>query len=384
MPSSFTSSHKSLFHTYPCPLWRPPRFCSKLLKKVFQSSVGSQKDSKKNLLRCQAFFTLKAMLIFSSHNLEPLSQTSSLFILLKREWAVTWALCKNNFPGNLAGFLGGFIPRLLVLPVLFATASTAFLRVVITCLIWVYMFDIANTTSSVEEDKLNKPHRPIPAGLITVKQARVRWLISWCLALSILGLLYGKWPAFYMALMQTWVFGFYVWPAYRHWLTKSIMVTGGTFMMLRLLNAVILDIDQWRMNPEPDMIVCVWTMATIHLQDFRDIEGDRTTHAVTIPIILSPKGQTALRHTTACVLITGNIISISWIWMQAQCAYAFLTGLLFNMSASILAFYTVTSTPRYQDRIMYRWWMATGFCVINHVYYLYLLQKKSRDYKERV
>ncbi|KAJ5378139.1 uncharacterized protein N7496_005548 [Penicillium cataractarum] len=93
------------------------------------------------------------------------------------------------------------------------------------------------------------------------------------------------------------------------------MVTGATFIMLRLLNAVILDTDQWRMGPEPDTIVCVWTMATIHLQDFRDVERDCVTHAVTMPIVLSPEGQTKLRYTTAWVLMGGNIMSIYWVSM---------------------------------------------------------------------
>jgi 4-hydroxybenzoate polyprenyltransferase len=177
-----------------------------------------------------------------------------------------------------------------------------------------------------------------------------------------------------MALEQAWVFGFYVWPAYRHWLTKNIMVTGCTFIVLRLLNALILDIDQWGVGPEPDLIASVWTLATIHLQDFRDMEGDRKTHAVTMPLVLSPEGRTKLRHATACVLITGNCLSMLWIWMRAQCASAFVTGLFFNISSCICAFYTVMSASRYQDRVMYRWWVVAGFCMINHVYNLYLLR----------
>lgn len=312
-------------------------------------------------------------LISNSNDPKRPHQASRFFESVTLEYTITWALCKNNFPGFLAGLLGGLLPRFVVHPVPLITGGLVSLRVIIICLLSAYTFDIANTTSSVEEDKLNKPHRPIPSGLITVKQARVRWLLSWCLAPSI-ALLYGKWPAFYVTLNQIWVFGFYVWPAYRHWLTKSIMVTGSTFIMLRLLNSIVFDIGQWAMNAKPDMIVCVWTMATIHLQDFRDIEGDYTTHAVTIPIILSPEGQVKLRRLTAHVLVSADLVSIFWIWTRAQHVSAFITGLLFYISSSLLVYYTLTSCSRYQDRIMYRWWMATGFCMISHVFDLYLLQ----------
>lgn len=312
------------------------------------------------------------MLISSSCNQEIPRQPSNFSECVKRECAITWALCKNNFPGFLAGYFGGLLPRVIVHSVSLMTGGIVLLRVMTICLLSAYTFDIANTTSSVEEDKLNKPHRPIPSGLLTLKQARARWLLSWCLA-PLVALLFGIWPAFYVTLNQIWVFGFYVWPAYRHYLTKNIMVTGSTFIMLRLLNSVVLDIEQWAMDVQPDMIVCVLTMATVHLQDFRDVEGDYTTHAVTIPIMLSPAGQVKLRKMTALVLLSADAISILWIWMRAQHASAIITGLLFHLSSSILVFYTLTSCSRHQDRIMYRWWMATGFCMISHVLDLYLL-----------
>jgi 4-hydroxybenzoate polyprenyltransferase len=237
------------------------------------------------------------------------------------------------------------------------------------------MFDIANTTTSVEEDKLNKPHRPIPSGLMTVRQAQNRWLVSWCLGPVIMALLYGEWPAFYMTLGQVWVFGFYVWPAYRHWLTKSTMVTGATFIMLRLLNSILWYIEEWRMSVVPDLIVCVWTITTIHLQDFRDMGGDYITHKATIPLMFSPKGRIKLRQMTAAILFTGNAISLLWVLKRAQYGCALLTGLFFYVSSNILTFYTITSSSRHQDRIMYRWWMTTGFGMINHVFNLYFLEE---------
>lgn len=254
------------------------------------------------------------------------------------------------------------------------------LRVMIICFVWTYVFDIANTTTSVEEDKINKPHRPIPSNLITIKQSQARWVISWCLAPSALFWFYGGWPAFYIALWQVWVFVFYVWPAYRHCLTKNLMNSGGVVILLRLLNSLHWDIEEWRTSPQPDIAICVWTMATIHLQDFRDVYGDGATHTVTIPLILSPKGRLTVRYATASIVIAGSAMSALWTWMRAQSTSEILIGLLFQIASGVLAFDTITSCSHYEDRVMYRWWMLTGLFVVAHVHHVYLLNRVAYNF----
>lgn len=297
---------------------------------------------------------------------------------MKREFDITFSLCRNNVPGCLAVFMGGLLPRIEIAPLPLSTGIEAFLRVVVTCLVWDYVIDIANTSTSVEEDKLNKPYRPIPSGLITLGQSNTRWAVSWCIAPWVVAFIGGKKGALYIILWQIWVGVFYVWPAYRHWLTKNVMTTGATLMMLRLLNSILQGIPNWEMSVLPDILICGWMMATIHLQDFRDIEGDRITHAITLPIFLSDKGKMRLRAMTAFFLMVGNIGSALWIWMRDLHYSGYHSGALLYLSSTFLSFYTVTSTSRHQDRIMYRWWMATSFCVIYHIYYLHLLETTSQ------
>jgi 4-hydroxybenzoate polyprenyltransferase len=54
--------------------------------------------------------------------------------------------------------------------------------------VWLFLlqFNAANQMFTMEEDALNKPYRPIPAGLITIGKAKVlRWgLVPLCLGLS--------------------------------------------------------------------------------------------------------------------------------------------------------------------------------------------------------
>jgi 4-hydroxybenzoate polyprenyltransferase len=146
--------------------------------------------------------------------------------------------------------------------------------------------------------------------------------------------------------------------------TQSLSGLRITFILLRLLNSVVSSVGHWTMGALPDTIICIWTMATIHLQDFRDIEGDYKTHAITIPIILSSEGRMKLRKATAFALLTGVVLSGLWICIRGQHASAMLTGLVFYLSSGVLDFYTVISRSRHQDRIVYRWWMVTGLCVI--------------------
>jgi 4-hydroxybenzoate polyprenyltransferase len=314
------------------------------------------------------------MLIIYSFNQSP-PRKANLFAPVRREFVITFALCRNNIPANLSVFVGGFIPRLINAPVPFNTGIVVFLRVLMIGLIWDYAIDIVNTTTSVEEDKINKPHRPIPAGLITLRQSQARWALSWCFGPWAVAVLGGKPAALWMIVWQIWLTGFYVWPAYRHWLTKSLMTTGAIFILQRLLNSALQDIPKWQLNLYPEIWICLWTMGTIHLQDFRDIEGDRTTHAITLPILLSDKGQKRLRAATASFLIVGSIGSAFWIWMRVQNLSAYCSGALFYLSSLILAFYTITSSSAYQNRVMYRWWTVALLCIMIHVFDVYLLSR---------
>jgi len=312
------------------------------------------------------------MLTISSFNQFPLRK-ATLFTPVKREFVITFALCRNNFLTNLSAFLGGLIPRLINAPVAFNTAVVVFLRVSMIAFIWAYAVDIVNTTTSVEEDRINKPHRPIPAGLITLRQSQARWALSWCFAPWAVAVLGGKSAALWMIVWQIWLTIFYAWPTYRHWSSKNLMTTGALLILHRLLNSALQDIPKWKLGPYPEIWISLWSLGTIHLQDFRDIEGDRTTHVSTLPIILSDQGQKRLRAATASFLIAASIGSAYWMRLQNLSAY--FSGALFHLSSLVLAFYTITSSSKYQNRVMYRWWTVAMLCIIIHVFDVYLLSR---------
>ncbi|MFS0749918.1 hypothetical protein [Oceanobacillus sp. 1P07AA] len=76
-------------------------------------------------------------------------------------------------------------------------------------MITAYSFDLMNQLTGVEEDKINKPHRPIPSGLCTPKQIERRipyvWLIHLFLIYIIGGMLWLTIWIIYSVVCNFWV-----------------------------------------------------------------------------------------------------------------------------------------------------------------------------------
>lgn len=170
---------------------------------------------------------------------------------------------------------------------------------------------------------------------------------------------YGRSPAFLIISEELWVFTFYVWPTFRHWISKPIMSTTLAYVILRLVNVTVTDIESW-------------SFCSIHLQDFRDVEGDYKTHTVTVVTMLSPASRRKTLQGTAIFMLFVNILSMFWICSRASQTSAFITGSLFYASTGFTVYYILSATSKLEYRIMYRWWTATLFFFIYHAYDLYL------------
>ncbi|KAH8832225.1 UbiA prenyltransferase family-domain-containing protein [Flagelloscypha sp. PMI_526] len=152
------------------------------------------------------------------------------------------------------------------------------LRVLPRLIIWIVshllQFCAANQAFSAEEDALNKPYRPVPAGLISSRKAYIlRWfLVPFCLTLS------HVWGITHAGISLAISF-----LAYNelgldsYWYTKSFMnAVGivswniGAAQIMRGGEGISF-LSAWI---APYMSVAlIWT--TMHIQDFRDYAGDR-------------------------------------------------------------------------------------------------------------
>ena len=148
-------------------------------------------------------------------------------------------------------------------------------------MLYIYVFDLSGQMDSVIEDRINKPNRPIPCGLISYKGTRNRLMIMIPIFL-IEGLLLGVLPE-----NAAWVISFLInnhTQIGKHWIVKNLNMSVGTWAMLAAA---------WTIGHGNPAVGQLWTIATavnvffiVSVQDFRDIEGDSAIDRKTIPIVL--------------------------------------------------------------------------------------------------
>ncbi|KAG1819924.1 UbiA prenyltransferase family [Suillus variegatus] len=152
--------------------------------------------------------------------------------------------------------------------------------------IFALSFTIANQIQDPEEDRKNKPSRPIPAGRISVSSAAdMRWvLVPVCLMLSL-------WYGTQALLASTTFAAFTIWYNELHsdkmGLSKNVLtaiLSGclevGGIVATGSSNSCIDEAGAFAVALSSTVFA-----TTLHAQDFKDEEGDRLTGRRTLPTI---------------------------------------------------------------------------------------------------
>ncbi|KAF8994557.1 UbiA prenyltransferase family [Cyathus striatus] len=184
-----------------------------------------------------------------------------------------------------------------------------FSRALLWVLIYLLQFCVSNQSLSPEEDAENKPWRPIPAEMISVKQAR---LFRWCL----LGLGLAL-SAYYRVLWPACILTVGIWVNNElrldsHWATRNICnalgyaaFNAGATSAACLSYECILKPSTRLAHAGSSFIV----LLTIHAQDFEDVIGDMKNGRSTLPILF-PLGS-------RIIMLLGMIftsIALSYFW----------------------------------------------------------------------
>ena len=162
--------------------------------------------------------------------------------------------------------------------------------------LFIYVFEINSQIFGVEEDRINKPERPLPAGVITLKQGKKRAVIISASFIAYAFLLNVElWALLWFGLV--WLYSYT--GCSRHWLLKCLFVSIGTLTQLSaaaIISGVpLLDIWVWLLS------IFIMVTLLIGVQDFRDVEGDRRVGRVTLPIRVSVR-RARLSIAQACLV----------------------------------------------------------------------------------
>ncbi|CAG8438051.1 9770_t:CDS:2 [Dentiscutata heterogama] len=168
-----------------------------------------------------------------------------------------------------------------------------------------------NQFDGVEEDKLNKPFRPVPSGLVTVEGARHR-LIAFNIIFPTVSYLIGGLPLFISAfLWQTWFVTFKLFDLSANALCKNFFSAFGAWIMFVVASNLIIGTEfnvsnWWGREPCPSKLsVVIFVLLTLQIQDLRDQKGDEFIGRKTLPLLI---GDNICRWLTALALVLSAFI----------------------------------------------------------------------------
>lgn len=212
-----------------------------------------------------------------------------------RDWSTT------IIPGSI--FAVGAM-RSAQLPVLSTLSNYLFLVTWLTP--YIYFFNLSNQITGVDEDRINKPDRPIPSGKVTLEGAKWRWVVALSAYIGV--------AAYEVTLMPEticWILTvafLCLTEAGGHWFGKNcVAMTTGTWALLSA---------SWKAlapaTPQSDryvIAVAIWAGLITQIQDLRDIEGDALVGRKTMPLVF---GDTASRWIVTFLLMPAGFWAL---WM---------------------------------------------------------------------
>jgi len=198
-------------------------------------------------------------------------------VAVARELSLTWGFVRYDFSATVVPATLGMVAAARVegdvQPATLGLGAVYFL-------LYVYAFAVSNQIIGVEEDRRNKPDRPLPSGLVALRGAWVRWVLA-MLLFPILGAALGvaRWALLWQLCFCLYNFGGFA----RHWATKSLIMGVGLVAQLAAAWGIVGPMPglAWRFISGLAVVAFVFC----NIQDLRDVAGDRTLARRTLPIV---------------------------------------------------------------------------------------------------
>lgn len=221
-----------------------------------------------------------------------------MFSFCNRELLITKKLLENNVGAMFCIFLAPLFGKYLINPGSNTELIVGTIHSLIAIFLLTYTFEAINQGYSVEEDKINHPNRPVPCGLLTQKALLYRQVLSSVLCPIIIGKLHGYTAFLAACSWSVLVLGTYAWPVFNswHWFAKNVLPAVNYLQCAVVSNEMLKNINpKWDLPVIFDIIITVWCAVLIPIQDFADVEGDKATGRITLPIYLGPEGTKTFR-----------------------------------------------------------------------------------------
>lgn len=266
-----------------------------------------------------------------------------------------WAFTESNFstfvvPNSAFGLLGALAARFLADGSAPPSAAGVLARAPLVVLFnWhnVLNFDLANQRSpaSVEEDRLNKPWRPIVTGRITADQTRGLMLLTIPSAL-LFNYALGVWRQGVFILIITWLYN---------------DIRGGDGVLRDLLisiayglfNSASLEVALGDRSSINDRGI-IWTamvsgviLTTMQIQDLKDQAGDRTRGRKTAALLM---GDMVSRVSIVAFVCAWSLLCPCF-WDTGLVGYA-----ISSWPAAVIALRLMLWQSPKDDAGSWRWW----------------------------
>ena len=165
------------------------------------------------------------------------------------------------------------------------TLAPRYILLILWSSCFIYIFTLFNQITGIVGDRVDKPHRPLPSGKVTLAGAKKRCivvLLVWFLA-SI--------RASVVQEMLCWAVatGFLTLTAAGdHWYGKNIVgLTAGAWSLCNASWKIIA--AETEQSTRYAWAIAFWVGAGTHVQDLRDIAGDAAAGRKTLPIVFGDR-----------------------------------------------------------------------------------------------
>lgn len=130
------------------------------------------------------------------------------------------------------------------------------------------------------------------------------------------------------------------------------------------------------------MILSLWVLGTIHIQEFHDIDGDRKINRKTLPVLCSSApSMKMLRGITAGLIAASGLVVVLWGWIQCLGSFDLmsvglvLTGMFHLLGALAVGVRCVFARSVGMDERTYKvYYILTAYWL---VYFLSLVNKST-------